>query len=178
MRRAKYSGMMIYIINSLRNNFQFRSLMKNKTNTYLEIWVEDRTRLQAQMKILVSEDLSKKLGDAPNSIGFLMRHIADVELLFGKNVFGSTEIKVIAKTVIDKKDSGEWTDLPALLNYLQDADEALRKIIVQQTEEDWDKQISTQEFGTKTLSEAFARILSHTAYHAGQMAIIQKYGHA
>jgi hypothetical protein len=104
-----------------------------------------------------------------------MRHIADVELLFGKNVFGSTEIKVIAKTVIDKKDSGEWT---ALLIYLQDADEALRKIISQQTEEDWDKQISTQEFGTKTLSEAFARILSHTAYHAGQMAIIQKYGHA
>ena len=38
------------------------------------------------------------------------------------------------------------------------------------------RKISTKEFGTKTKAEAFGRIISHTAYHAGQMAIINKYG--
>ncbi|MFN3530884.1 MAG: damage-inducible protein DinB, partial [Bacteroidia bacterium] len=33
-----------------------------------------------------------------------------------------------------------------------------------------------KEFGTKTKAEAFGRIVSHTAYHAGQLAIINKYG--
>jgi len=34
----------------------------------------------------------------------------------------------------------------------------------------------TKEFGTKTVAEAFGRIISHTAYHAGQIALIKKYG--
>jgi uncharacterized damage-inducible protein DinB len=152
--------------------------MKTRTRQLLDIWAEARTRLQKQMDLISSEDLGKKLGDAPNSIGFLIRHIADVELLFGKNVFGSPDRKVIAKTVIDKKDTGEWTDLPALQRYLQEAEDALSDIISKQTEEDWEKEIHTQEFGTKTLAQAFARIVSHTAYHAGQIAILQKYGHA
>ena len=151
--------------------------MKTRTRQLLDIWAEARTRLQKQLDLISAEDLRKKLGNAPNSIGFLLRHMADVELLFGKNVFGSPDTRVIAKTVIDKKDTGEWTDLPSLRHYLQEAGDALCAIIAQQSEEDWEKEIHTQEFGTKTLAEAFARIVSHTAYHAGQIAMIQKYGH-
>ena len=152
--------------------------MKTKTQLLLDIWAEARTRLQKQMVLISPEDLGKKLGKSPNSIGFLLRHLADVELLFGKNVFGSPDIKVIAKTVIDKKDTGNWTDLAALQRYVDEAGESLKEIIAQQKEEDWEKVIHTQEFGTKTLAEAFARIVSHTAYHTGQIAILQKYGHA
>lgn len=47
-----------------------------------------------------NEDLVKKLMNTKNSAGFLIRHIADVELLFAKNVFGASEINVHAKTVI------------------------------------------------------------------------------
>jgi uncharacterized damage-inducible protein DinB len=36
--------------------------------------------------------------------------------------------------------------------------------------------ITTKEFGTKTKAEALGRIVSHTAYHAGQIALICKYG--
>lgn len=45
-----------------------------------------------------------------------------------------------------------------------------------QSDEDWESTITTKEFGTKTKAEAFGRIVSHTAYHAGQLAIINKYG--
>ena len=71
-------------------------------------WVEARTRFSNQLKTLHSEDLSKHLGESPNSV--------------------------------------------------------------------WSEVITTKEFGTKTKAEALGRIVSHTAYHAGQIALINKYG--
>ncbi len=142
----------------------------------LTLWREARSRFSNQLKGLKSEDLSKMLGDSPNSVGFLIRHIADVELLFSKNVFGQSEVKVSAKTVIDKYDTGEWNDLETLLDYQQYAFECLEKAILSQTDADWETTITTKEFGTRTKAEALGRIISHTAYHAGQLAIVLKYG--
>ncbi|MCA1762471.1 MAG: DinB family protein, partial [Flavobacteriales bacterium] len=111
-----------------------------------------------------------------NSVGFLMRHMGDVELLFAKNVFGDADVKVSAKTVIEKRDTGVWTDLAALKDYTRESFEKLKSIVEKQSDSDWEDTITTKEFGTKTKAEAFGRIISHTAYHAGQMAITNKYG--
>lgn len=142
--------------------------------TLYQLWLEARTRFSNQIQQISSDDLKKKLGNSPNSVGFLIRHIADVELLFAKNVFGLPDVKVSAKTVMDKHDTGEWTDLQSLLAYQNLAFETLAKAIKEQT--NWDETVTTKEFGTKTKAEALGRIVSHTAYHAGQMAIILKYG--
>lgn len=50
----------------------------------LILWAEARARFPNQLKELKAEDLSKKLGDLPDSAGFLIRHLADMELLFLK----------------------------------------------------------------------------------------------
>ena len=118
---------------------------------------------------------NKKLVNTKNSAGFLIRHIADVELLFAKNVFGAAEVKVQAKTLIAQHDSGEWTNLAELLEYQQYAFDNLKTIIEKQTDEDWQQSITTKEFGTKTKAEAIGRIISHTAYHAGQLSLTLKY---
>jgi uncharacterized damage-inducible protein DinB len=152
--------------------------MKSQTLVLIELWVESRTRFTNQLKNISEDDLKKRLGSSHNSIGFLIRHIGDIELLFAKNVFGASEIKVSAKTVIDKTDTGEWTNLQELINYVELSFESLKKIVEKQTVSDWETKITTQEFGTKTKAEAFGRIVSHTAYHAGQMALIYKYGSA
>ena len=146
------------------------------TSYFLKQWIEARTRFSNQLVDLSENDLKKTLGDSPNSVGFLFRHIAEVELLFAKNVFKVDDIKVTAKTVIDGKDTGKWTDLSDLKDLQNYAFESLKQAISEQSETDWKKEITTKEFGTKTLAEAFGRVLSHTAYHAGQMAIINKYG--
>lgn len=150
--------------------------MKTKTALMLELWIEARTRLTKLLPLIKPEDVGKKLGDSPNTIGFLIRHIGEVELLFAKNVFGSTDVKVIAKTVIAQKDSGEWTDLPELLQYVNESFSALHKIVSAQSDEDWETIVTTKEFGSKTKAEAFGRIVSHTSYHAGQLALCVKYG--
>jgi uncharacterized damage-inducible protein DinB len=150
--------------------------MKSKTELFIELWEEARTRFTNQLSHLTQEDLNKRLLPAPNSIGFLIRHIGDVELLFAKNVFGAQEVKVIAKTVIAQKDTGEWTNLSELLEYVEYSYQMLRTVLEKQQEEDWEATIATKEFGTKTKAEAFGRIVSHTIHHSGQMVIIKKYG--
>lgn len=150
--------------------------MKTRTALFLELWTEARTRFSNQLPQLTSQDLLKKLPGSPNSAGFLIRHMGDVELLFAKNVFGDNDVKVVAKTVIAQHDTGEWTNLEELLQYIEESRLKLNGIIARQSEEDWDAVITTREFGTKTRAEALGRIVSHTAYHAGQLALMVKYG--
>ena len=142
----------------------------------LQTWTEARTRFTNLLKDCKEEDLKKTLVNTRNSAGFLVRHIADVELLFAKNVFGAGTLSVSAKTVIAQQDTGEWTSLPALMLYQQSAFDHLKAIIEQQTDDDWAGSITTKEFGTKTKAEALGRIISHTAYHAGQLSLTLKYG--
>lgn len=146
------------------------------TQAYLQTWTEARARFSNLLKELKEEDLKKKLANTKNSAGFLIRHIADVELLFAKNVFGASEIKVQAKTVIAQQDTGEWINLIELLEYQKSSYINLKAIIEKQTDEDWQQTITTKEFGTKTKAEAIGRIISHTAYHAGQLSLTLKYG--
>jgi uncharacterized damage-inducible protein DinB len=150
--------------------------MNFRTQIMLKLWQEARSRFSSQLANISKEELMKKLAPSPNSVGYLLRHIGDVELLFAKNVFGASKVKVIAKTVIAQKDTGEWTRLSELISYVNHSFEVLKAIIEEQDEAAWDTTISTKEFGVKTKAEALGRIISHTAYHAGQIAIIKKYG--
>lgn len=146
------------------------------SQAYLQTWTEARTRFTNLLKDIREEDLKKKLANTKNSAGFLIRHIGDVELLFTKNVFGATEVFVHARTLIAQHDTGEWTNLAELQEYQQFAFDNLKAIIEKQSDEDWDSNITTKEFGTKTKAEAIGRIISHTAYHAGQLSLTLKYG--
>lgn len=147
----------------------------NSTQLYLQTWMEARTRFTNLLKDIKEEALTKKLINTKNSAGFLIRHVSDVELLFSKNVFGVTDLKVHARTVAAQHDTGEWTNLKELLDYQEEAFNQLKAIIEKQTEADWSQTVTTKEFGIKTKAEAIGRIISHTAYHAGQLAVILKY---
>lgn len=149
--------------------------MMKTTENYIQTLTEARTRFVNLLANISEADLPKRIGKAKNSAGFLIRHIADVELLFAKNVFGGADVKVHAKTVAAGADSGEWTNLQELLDYQKDAYETLVSILSTQKDEEWELTITTKEFGTKTKAEAIGRIISHTAYHAGQLALILKY---
>ena len=139
-------------------------------------YLEARTRLQVVIDDIQPQDLQNRVGSIPNSVGFLLRHIADVELLFAKNVFKQESLHVKAQTLIDGSDLGQWTNLTDLIVYLKHSSEELLKVISNQKSSAWAINVTTKEFGTKTLAEAFGRIISHTAYHAGQIALIKKYG--
>lgn len=150
--------------------------MEPRTTALLALFTEGRTRFTKVLETLTEADLPKKLAPSPNSAGFLIRHIGDVELLFAKNVFKLPDVQVHASTVAKGHDTGEWTDLDALKAYVQLSDDTLRHAIEATPDADWDTEIETKEFGRKTKAEALGRIVTHTAYHAGQLAVLVKYG--
>ncbi len=141
----------------------------------LQLYKMGRTRLSNQFPNIQEKDLLKKLHPNSNSIGFLLRHISEVENLFAKNVFG-LDVRVKALTIGKGiHDSGKFLHLEEELKELSASAATLEQAILMQKEEDWDKTVSTAEFGTVTKTEALARIVSHTAYHAGQIGLILKY---
>jgi hypothetical protein len=58
--------------------------MKSNTQLLIELWRESQ-RLTNQLQLITENDL-KETSSFPNSVGFLIRHIGDVELLL-QNVF-------------------------------------------------------------------------------------------
>ena len=150
--------------------------MDTRTTSLLALWAEGRTRFTNLLVNLTEADLPKKLAPGPNSIGFLVRHIGDVEMLFAKNVFKLEGVQVHASTVAKGHDTGEWTDLAALKTYVQESADTLRRAIEATNDADWDTVIETKEFGKKAKAEALGRIVTHTAYHAGQIGMVVKYG--
>ena len=134
-----------------------------------------RTRLTNQLPTIKEADLTKKLHPNSNSIGFLLQHIAEVEFLFAKNVFGleiMVSMHTVGKTI---HDTGKYTNIESELNILARSAEALEKVILSHQDADWSTNVTTAEFGTVTKAEALSRIISHTAYHAGQIGLILKY---
>ena len=150
--------------------------MDPRSTALLALYTEGRTRFTKLLDMLSEADLPKKLAPSPNSIGFLVRHIGDVELLFAKNVFGLADVQVHASTVAKGHDTGEWTDLAVLKAYVQESADTLRRAIEATSDADWDTVIETKDFGKKTKAEALGRIVTHTAYHAGQIGLVVKYG--
>lgn len=150
--------------------------MDPRTASLLALWAEGRTRFTNSLITLTAADLPKKLAPGPNSIGFLVRHIGDVEMLFAKNVFKLEGVQVHASTVAKGRDTGEWTDLMALNTYVQESAITLQRAIEATSDTDWESVIETKEFGRKTKAEALGRITTHTAYHAGQIGMLVKYG--
>ena len=144
------------------------------TQNYFNMWKMGRTRLTNQLDSMKKEDLLKQVHSDSNSAGWLMRHIAEVELLFAKNVFGR-ELKLKAQTIGSiAKDHGQFDELEPLLELIERAGDELGAAI--QEIDDWDSEVTTAEFGTVTRAEALGRITTHTAYHAGQVALAKKYG--
>ena len=141
---------------------------------FYDMWKMGRTRLTNQLDSIKKEDLLKRVHSDSNSAGWLMRHIAEVELLFAKNVF-ERELNVKAQTIGSiAKDHGQFDELEPLLELIERAGDELGAAI--QEIDDWDGDVTTAEFGTVTRAEALGRITTHTAYHAGQVALAKKYG--
>lgn len=73
-------------------------------------------------------------------------------------------------------DTGQWTDLAELKAYVQESADTLHRAIEATPDAEWDTMVETKEFGRKSKAEALGRIVTHTAYHAGQIGVVLKYG--
>lgn len=149
--------------------------MENLTKNNLDLWLEARGVYSDLLSKITEADLKKKLEPSLNSIGYLIRHIADMETIFVKNAFNpSFENNPI--TVIEKKDNGQWTNLNELLAYNKLSFEALKAVLEKTSNEEWTAVKDSMKLGKKSKAELLAHMVLHTAHHGGQISMILLHG--
>lgn len=147
----------------------------DQTQRMLAMWeMGRRTRLLPLLPGVTDAVLEHRLHPSANVAGWLLRHIGEVEQLFARNVFGlPVQVKAYTLGGGQPRASGSAADLVA---HLEESASRLRDAISRQDPGSWDDAVTTAEFGTLAKHEALARIVTHTAWHAGQLALTLKYG--
>jgi hypothetical protein len=69
--------------------------MNTSTTQVIALWEESRTRLEHQLGGITAVDLTKKIALSPNRVGFLLQHLAEVELLFAKKKMAQQTQKLL-----------------------------------------------------------------------------------
>jgi uncharacterized damage-inducible protein DinB len=135
-----------------------------------------RSRYQDVLANLEASELSWKLAPGSNSVGFLIRHIAEVEyrfcfMFFQRPIPEHVELATIGPV----KDDGSYTDLASLLAFREASYEYLVESLLSLPEDMWDIPIEAP-IATLTPRQALGRLMYHNGYHAGQIGLIRKYG--
>jgi len=152
----------------------------NPTALHHSAWLESRKRFTHQLPAIAPQQLGLRLAPESNTVGWLLRHIPEVELMFARNVFGDDQAKAQELRVYTLGLHGSpahWSHLPDLLDLVQQAETKLGSAILNLPPDGWHQPVEIKGVGTYTRAEALARIATHTAYHAGQLALALKYGH-
>lgn len=135
-----------------------------------------RSRYLDTLNGLEEHQLSWKLAPGSNSIGFLIRHIAEVEYRFGQMFFQApVPDQVTLATIGPVRDEGNYTALAPLLAFKDQSYEHLLQTLSSLPEADWDIPCEAP-IGKLTPRQALGRLTFHMGYHSGQIGLIRKYG--
>lgn len=147
--------------------------MSSKSEIIKSMWSVARHNLVRLCESIEQKHMNNKIHPDSNSLGFLLLHIAEVEIVFGNFVFG---FNYPLKSKTFKKEEGVTFDnLAEISELLSKSNLLMEEAIKNAEEESWDKIVKTP-IGEYTQFDAVARILAHTGYHSGQIGLILKYG--
>ncbi|MWV45985.1 DUF664 domain-containing protein [Paenibacillus sp. HJL G12] len=139
------------------------------------IWRTVRDRFYKLALGLREEELSHNLSGQGSSIGWMLRHNAEVEYMFAEWFFQTAQPEgVVYLTSDGTKEHPEYADHKELLRFLEESDRHLTMAMRSLSEESWDIPVSSP-LGVSTPREALGRVLYHNGLHAGQIAQIRKF---
>ncbi|WP_199794805.1 DinB family protein [Paenibacillus faecalis] len=143
-------------------------------NTVSHIWNALQDRFHQSVKNLPEKDLPLKLGHA--SIGYMLRHNAEVEYMFAEWFFNRPmpEGLAIVTSRGATKAGDDFTNLEELLSILKASNEHIIQAMQKLPEEKWTEPVKSP-MGVSTPLEAVGRLMYHTGMHAGQISLIRKY---
>ena len=138
-----------------------------------------RSRYLNTLSNLKADELPLKLVPESNSIGFLIRHIAEVEFRFCTMFFARPLPSYISSlvTIGPVKDEGNFTDMSELLAICEASYDYLVDALATLPQDAWDVACEAP-IGTMTPRQALGRLIYHMGYHGGQIGLIRKYGGA
>lgn len=146
----------------------------SESSNILETWRMGRSTLQRFVySNLTPEVLNNRVHPDSNSVGYLLRHIAEADYFFATSFLNNTETVENKAIGPGAKDSNQFTDLNELLAFLEQSGAMFERAI--ENISDWDTKIESR-MGALSRREGVGRNIAHTAYHAGQISLAIKYG--
>ena len=142
--------------------------------TVLAMWESTQGRFHKMVKELPEEAL--KLAIGPASVGYMIRHSAEVEYVYGEWVFGKKKPENLEYCTLrgPAHAAAEFNNLAELVQLLEASNSVIIEAIRALPAEDWSKEVKTPR-GTFTPLDAISQLLYHTGIHAGQISLMQKY---
>ncbi|MGG4456331.1 DinB family protein [Brevibacillus porteri] len=145
-------------------------------STALTLWLTIQERFHKTAKSLPEQDLSLSMNAV--SIGYMLRHSAEVEYMFAEWFFGRSipaDVELLTKNG-PAGTKAAFTNVQELADYMTASNQHLIDAMRDLPEEAWHKPVETP-LGSSTPLEALGRLMYHTGIHAGQISQIQKSFH-
>lgn len=144
------------------------------TATIVAMWESTQGRFHKLVQELPEEALTLAIG--PSSIGYMIRHSAEVEYVYAEWVFGKQKPADLEYcTLRGPANAGtEFTNLEELISLLKASSAVIIDAIKALPQEEWTKEVKTPR-GTFSPLDAIAQLMYHTGIHAGQISLMQKY---
>lgn len=143
--------------------------------TVLPIWEAIQGRFHKMVKALPEGDLSLQIG--PASIGYMLRHNAEVEYMFAEWFFDRpmpADLEIATnRGPAGNKEKAAFHNLAELVELLEQSNSWLTKAMRELPDEKWTQPVESP-MGPSTPLEAIGRLMYHTGIHAGQISLIQK----
>lgn len=142
--------------------------------TVLPIWNSIQDRFHNTVKKLPEANLTLELGSA--SIGYMLRHNAEVEYMFASWFFGVKIPEAIKLSTSGGPGGAKatFTNLQELVDDLTASNNHLIEAMRALPEEAWTVPVESP-MGPSTPLEAVGRLMYHTGIHSGQISLIQKH---
>lgn len=145
--------------------------------TILPVWNAIQQRFHDMVKGLQEDDLQLQLANDSATVGYMLRHNAEVEYMFAFWFFGlpmPEELKVLTSRGSGGS-TAVFTNLNELIGLLEASNAHLIEGMSRLPEEKWHETMKCP-IGPSTPLEAVGRLMYHTGIHSGQISFLRKYG--
>lgn len=142
--------------------------MKSLSAVLKPIIIQNQATCSFALIKITPENRSWRLNKSTASVGFIYRHIGEIQLLLGTFLGEST---TVVNTTMGFQDTGQGTDLEISSQLWESGYHMLLNLAEKHPEDWWMEQVETPFFGTVTRLALMAHILNHNAHHCGQISL-------
>jgi uncharacterized damage-inducible protein DinB len=140
-----------------------------ETSAFIRLLIDQNKNTSSySFREINPENLRWRLSPGAASVGFMYRHIGEIQLLLGTFLGEATEV---SNTTMGFKDTGQGADLEVSHRLVDSGYAMLYDLAEKHGTDWWTEKIETPFFGEIERIRLLGHILNHNAHHAGQIAL-------
>lgn len=149
--------------------------MAHEQTLLLTIWDSSQHNINSALSRLTPQNAHLRLQPTTASAGYLLRHVAEGQLLLLKMMF-HLPIPFEPTMSRGEVDTGKEWDAETTRHTLELGAQAGRELIQSMPAEHWLEKVEAAPFGTQTRMAFLCMIMNHSAHHVGQAELAMKRG--